>query len=76
MIDFITEKVCIQRDTNSAYKGSRHKELEQVTAAQSDLLRVLAAGIFNEVTKQRMDELDGQKKDSEAALADAELACG
>jgi len=79
MIDFITERVYaayIQRDTNSAYKDSLHKELEQVIVAQKNLLRALEAGIFNEATKQRMDELDEQKKDLKAALADAELICG
>ncbi len=79
MIDFITEKVYdayIQQDTNSAYKDCLHKELEQVTAAQNNLLRALEAGIFDEATKQRMDELDEQRKDLEAALADAELISG
>lgn len=79
MIDFITERVYdayIQQDTNSAYKDALHRELEQVTAAQNNLLRALEAGIFNEATKQRMDELDEQKKDLEAALADAELISG
>lgn len=79
MIDFITEKVYdsyLRQDTNSAYKDSLHKELEQVTAAQNNLLRALEAGIFNEVTKQRMDDLDMQKRDLETALADAELVNG
>lgn len=79
MINFITERVYdayVQQDTNSAYKDALHKELEQVTAAQNNLLRALEAGIFNEATKQRMDALDEQKKELEAALADAELASG
>ena len=39
----------------------------------SNLLRAIEAGIFNESTKDRMNELETQKSDLKAALAAAKL---
>ena len=39
----------------------------------SNLVRAIEQGIFNDATKQRMDELDEQKSEIKAALASAKL---
>ena len=43
------------------------------TKAISNLVRAIEQGIFNDATKQRMDELDEQKAEIKAALASAKL---
>ncbi len=79
MIDFISEKTYhyyMEQNTDTSYTDSIHAELEQVKTATANLVRAVEAGIFNAATKARMDELEQQQKELEAALADAELVNG
>ena len=79
MIDFISEKTYtyyMEQNTDTSYTDSLHAELEQVKAATANLVRAVEAGIFNTATKARMDELEQQQRELEAALADAELVSG
>ena len=50
--------------------------MEQVKTATANLVRAVEAGIFNAATKARMEELEQQQRELEAALADAELISG
>lgn len=79
MVDYIAENTYqyyTEQNTDTAYTDSLRAELVQVETATANLIRALEAGIFNAATKSRMDELEQQKKELEAALADAELISG
>ncbi len=79
MVDYISEQTFRyyqEQNTDTSYTDALRAELGQVQAAISNLIKAMEAGIFNSATKARMDELDRQKADLEAALADAELING
>lgn len=79
MVDYIAEQThryYIEQNTNTSYTDALRAELKQVETATANLLRAIEAGIFNEATKIRMDELDEQRRELEAALANAELISG
>ena len=50
--------------------------LDRVKTATDNLIRAIEAGIFNDAPKARMEELDAQRGELEAALADAGLVSG
>ena len=52
------------------------KQLVDVDKAIGNLMRAIEAGIFNDITKARMDELDAQKTALQAAIAGQELESG
>lgn len=79
MVDYITEQTYryyMERNTDTSYTDSLHAELDRVNTATANLIRAMEAGIFNDTTKIRMEELDTQKEELEAALANAELVSG
>ncbi len=79
MIDFIAQKTYdyyVEQNTDTSYTDSLHAELERVNTATANLIRAMEAGIFNDATRTRMEELEAQKGELEAALADAELISG
>ena len=49
------------------------KALQETEKAIANLLRAIEAGIFNESTKERMNELEEQKSELKVALAAAKL---
>lgn len=53
-----------------------NSQLEQTETAIANLIRAIEAGILNDATKKRMDELEAQKKDLITAIADREIANG
>ena len=55
---------------------SLHAQLEQAEKGIANLVRAIEAGIINEATKKRMDELGEQRKTLLAAIADREIARG
>ena len=76
LLDFIIEKTWAYYEANdqeSVKKAAVEQQLETVNKSILNLVRAIEAGIFNEATKARMDELDAQKTALEAALADFEL---
>ena len=76
LLKFIAEKTYqyyLAQNTESAYTESLQKALDEVEKATTNLVRVLEAGIFNEATKRRMEELDEQKAELQSALAAAKL---
>ena len=79
MVDYIAEQTYryyMEQNTDTSYTDSLHAELDRVNTATANLVRAMEAGIFNDATKIRMEELDVQKSELEAALADAELVSG
>lgn len=52
------------------------KELAQTETAISNLMRAIEMGILNDTTKRRMDELNQQQKELQAAIAEREIAKG
>ena len=79
MIDFIAQKTYdyyVEQNTDTSYTDSLHAELERVNTATANLIRAMEAGIFNDATRTRMEELEAQKGELEVALADAELISG
>ena len=76
LLDFIAENTYqyyLAQNTESAYTESLRKALADVEKATANLLRAIEAGIFNDATKQRMDELDEQKTELQGALSAAKL---
>ena len=53
---------------------SLKKQLNEVVKSQNNIMRAIEAGIFNETTKNRMDELDAQKAELERESAEQELS--
>ena len=79
MVAYIAEQTYryyTEQNTDTSYTDALRTELKQVETATANLIRAMEAGIFNDATRTRMAELDEQRKDLEAALADAELISG
>lgn len=76
LLEFIAENTYqyyLAQNTETSYTESLQKALDEVEKATSNLIRAMEAGIFNEATKLRMDELNGQKAELESAMAAAKL---
>lgn len=76
VLAFIAEQTYqyyLQQNTDNSYTQSLHTALDDVNRSMDNLIKAMEAGIFNSSTKQRMDELDEQKCELEAALAAARL---
>ena len=76
LLEFIAENTYqyfLAQNTDTTYTKSLQKALDETDRAINNLLRAIEAGIFNESTKDRMNELEEQKKDLRVALAAAKL---
>ncbi len=76
LIEFIaknTYQYYLEQNTETAYTESLRKALADVEKSIANLIKALEAGIFNESTKQRMDELEEQKAELQGAIAAAQL---
>ena len=76
LLEFIAENTYqyfLAQNTDTTYTKSLQKALDETDRAINNLLRAIEAGIFNESTKERMNELEEQKKDLRVALAAAKL---
>ena len=76
LLDFIAENTYqyyLAQNTDTAYTKSLEKSLLETEKAIANLLRAIEAGIFNESTKERMNELEQQKSELKLALAAAKL---
>ena len=76
LLEFIAENTYqyyLAQNTDTTYTKSLQKALDETERAINNLLRAIEAGIFNESTKDRMDELQEQKSDLKSALAAAKL---
>ncbi len=68
-----TYQYFVAQNTDTTYTKSLQKALKETEQAISNLLRAIEAGIFNESTKDRMNELEEQKSELRLALAAAKL---
>lgn len=63
----------IEQNTETSSVESLKKALVDVKKSISDLIRAIEQGIITVATKKRIDELDEQKEEIEAAYAAAKL---
>lgn len=76
LLEYIAENTYqyyLAQNTDTTYTKSLQKALAETEKAIANLLRAIEAGIFNESTKDRMNELEEQKKELRVALAAAKL---
>lgn len=79
LLDFIAEntyRYYVEQNTDTAYTDSLQANLQDVEKSLGNLLRAVEAGIFNDTTKQRMDELEAQKKQILASIERSKLQTG
>lgn len=79
LLDFIAEntyKYYLAENTDTAYTDALQANLREVERSLGNLLKAVEAGIFNDTTKTRMDELDAQKKQILASMERAKLRTG
>lgn len=72
IVDGYTKAVAIVR--NDTKKDALQEELDAVNKEIGNFLKAIGAGIFNEFTQQRMDELRDTRKDLEEAIRLEEAA--
>ena len=58
---------------DDALKQNLQTKLKEVETATANIMKAIEAGIFNDSTKQRMDELDMQRAEIKSELASLEL---
>lgn len=63
----------LSQDQHNEKRAALKAQLLGVDNAIGNLVKAIEAGIFNEATKMRMDQLDIQKAELTASLADLEL---
>lgn len=63
----------IKQSHNIDYALSIKRQIQEIDNAQSNILKAIEAGIFNNTTKNRMDELEQQRHDLESELANLKL---
>lgn len=76
LLEYIAENTYqyyLAQNTDTSYTKSLQKALAETEKAISNLLKAIEAGIFNESTKERMNELEEQKAELKTALAAAKL---
>ena len=79
LMDFIAEntyRYYVEANTDTAYTDALQTNLQEVEKSLANLLRAVEAGIFNNTTKTRMDELEEQKRQILASLEVAKLKTG
>lgn len=79
LMDFIAEntyRYYVEANTDTAYTDALQANLQEVEKSLANLLKAVEAGIFNNTTKTRMDELEEQKRQILASLEVAKLKTG
>lgn len=79
LLEFIIENTWqyyLAQDQSRDEINALQRQLAQTETAIQNLIRAIEAGIFNESTKKRMDELEQQRQELKASIADRELAKG
>ncbi len=77
LLNFIADSVYayyIEQNKENDYIESLNKRLSQINQAISNIMKAIEAGIINDITKQRLDELDTQRAEISAEIADLEHA--
>ena len=76
LLKFIAESTWqyyLSQNTETSYTASLRNALNEVESSTANLIKAMEAGIFNEATKKRMDELDVRRQELQNALAAAKL---
>lgn len=79
MMDFIAEQTWqyyLREDSDQTETAALQAELASVEKTIGNLVKSIEAGIINDIIKNRMEELEGQRTAIKAALAEKELAKG
>lgn len=61
-----------EQNSQNDFTDALKHDLEEVEKATANIIKAIEAGIFNEATKKRMDELDAQREEIKAELASIE----
>jgi len=76
LLEFIADAVyeCYQaQNQDNDLAEALKRKLAEVEKATGNIIKAIEAGIFNEATKKRLDELDAQRAEIEAELSHLEL---
>ncbi len=76
VLDYIAEntyRYYLEQNTETSYTQSLQKALEDTEKSIQNLVRAIEQGLFNDDTKNRMDELQEQKRELKSALAASKL---
>ena len=76
LLEFIAESTWqyyLSQNTETSYTASLRSALNEVESSTANLIKAMEAGIFNEATKKRMNELDIRRQELQDALAAAKL---
>lgn len=79
LLDFIAEntyRYYVEANTDTAYTDALRSNLQEVEKALANIMRAVEAGIFNDTTKARMEELETQKQQIQSSLNLAQLDNG
>lgn len=79
LLDFIVENTYnyyLAENTDTAYTETLQANLNEVEKALGNLLKAVEAGIFNDTTKTRMNELENQKNQLLASIERTKLRSG
>jgi len=79
LLNFIADKVWEYYETEDVSrkeKAALEAQLADVDRGINNLVRAIEAGIINAATKSRMDELDAQKAELTASLAELDILSG
>ena len=79
MLDFIAEntyRYYVEANTDTAYTDALQANLQEVEKSLANIMRAVEAGIFNDTTKARMEELEMQKQQIQSSLNMAKLDNG
>ena len=71
LLDFIAENTYqyyVESNTDTAYTDALRSNLQEVEKALANIMRAVEAGIFNDTTRSRMEELEMQKQQIQASL--------
>lgn len=76
LLEFIAESTWqyyLSQNTETSYTASLRSALNEVESSTANLIKAMEAGIFNEATKKRMNELDIRRQELQDALVAAKL---
>lgn len=79
LLEFIAENTWqyyLEQDESREKVKALQTQLDGVEKSINNLMRAIEAGLFNDMTKSRMDELEGQRAALKKSIADVELEKG
>jgi DNA invertase Pin-like site-specific DNA recombinase len=76
LLDLIADAVYTyytDQNSNQEFEDALNRKLKEVETATANIIKAIEAGIINDATKKRMAELDAQRLEITAELADLKL---